>query len=290
MSELIIYADVMFTVNLLADWLLLLAVCAAVRVRPPFIRLLLGAVFGALCSFLILLPPLGFFINALIKIAVCAGMCLIAFPLKSVRSFFKYTAWLAGVTFIFCGVVTLIAAAWFPRTVSVNNLSVYADLSPLWLIVSTAVAYLAVKLISLCGGKPPAEKKFYEIELTCGGNTVKCTALHDTGCHLHDLFSGNPVIILEKSLAEKLVPRVVTVGAAAGSAPFAEESGARIRLIPYSAIGGKGMMQAFTPDRAVIAQNGRKTVLSRVSVAVSNEPLCGEYRAIFGDETAELIV
>ena len=283
-----VYADVMFIVNLIVNYLLLLSVSGIVHNRPPFWRLLISAAMGSAASFVILLPPMNFFANIAIKAALCVAMTAAAFPLKNIKSLLRHAAWLLFVTFSYCGIVTAIVMRLQPKMIHINNMAVYADLSPLLLIISTAVCYLAVKVIILVAAKVRPREDFYTLEIFRGKNQVKCTALLDTGCNLHDLFSGNPVIVLEQDLALSLIPQCVAA-VADNADGFGTDIREGVRLIPYSAIGGKGMMQAYMPDKVIISQKNKSRELYDVTVAVSKELFEGDFRAVIGSDIANML-
>lgn len=283
-----VYADVMFIVNLIVNYLLLLSVCGIVHSRPPFLRLLLSSALGAAASFVILLPPLNFFINIAIKAALCLAMTAAAFPVKNIKSLLRHAAWLLFMTFSYCGIVTAITMHFSPKMIHINNMAVYANLSPIMLILSTAACYLIVKIIMLIAAKVRPREDFYTLEIFRGQNSVKCTAMLDTGCNLHDLFSGSPVIVLEQDLALSLIPqRVYASGNDSDSVLQGMREG--IRLIPYSAIGGKGMMQAYMPDKVIISQKNKSRELHDITVAVSKELFDGEFRAVIGNDIANML-
>ncbi|MEE1019543.1 MAG: sigma-E processing peptidase SpoIIGA [Acutalibacteraceae bacterium] len=289
MKNVTVYADVMFIVNLIVNYLLLLSVSGIVHNRPPFWRLLISAAIGAAASFVILLPPMNFFVNILIKAALCLIMTATAFPIKNIKSLLRHAAWLLFITFSYCGIVTAIVMRLKPKMIHINNMAVYADLSPLLLIISTAVCYLAVKGIILVAAKVRPREDFYTLEIFRGNHSIKCTALLDTGCNLHDLFSGSPVIVLEQDLALSLIPQRVAALGNDGADSICENMRNGIRLIPYSAIGGKGMMQAYMPDKVIISQKNKSRELHDITVAVSKEPFEGEFRAVIGSDIANML-
>ena len=284
---MVIYADILFIVNLIADYMLLLGVCAVNHIKPKGIRLIFGAVIGALGSFSLMLPRLNFFLSLIIKIALCLLMSVSTFPIKSIRSVLRYASWILGLTFAYCGIMTLIVQIFAPKTLMINNMSVYVDISPLLLIISTTVCYFTIKVIMLVGAKIKPKECCYEIEIFNQNKSIACRALLDTGCNLHDLYSGSPVIVLEKQLAMSLVPKQIDLGVLIGDNSKTYDNAADMngfKLIPYSAIGGKGLMRAFIADRAVISQKNKKSEVKRVTVAISDELLSGEYRALIGED------
>lgn len=290
---MIVYADVMFVLNLIVNYLLLLSVCGITKQRPPFYRLLISSALGATSSFIILLPPMNIAINFAIKIAVCAAMTFVAFPAKNLRNFLSNSGWLISVTFAYCGIMTAIVNGFAPKIVCVNNMAVYADLSPILLIISSTVCYIAVKLICAVAQKIRPQNTYYNIELINGSRLCKCRAMLDTGCNLHDLYSGNPVIVIDSYSAQKLLPSLAVTnlhnnysfGDFDDPALSADEAiSSKIRYIPYSAIGGKGLMQAFCPDKLVVMKNNSKTEIENVTAAISKEPLANGVNALIGDD------
>ena len=292
---MIVYADVMFVLNLIVNYLLVLSVCGITKHRPPLYRMLMSSTLGAAASFVILLPPMNVALNLAIKLAVCAVMTFAAFPCKSLRNYLNNVGWLISVTFAYCGIMTAIVNAFAPKIISVNNMSVYADLSPMLLIISSAVCYTAVKIISAVVQKIRPQNTYYNIELIKGARSCKCRAMLDTGCNLHDLYSGNPVIVIDSLCAQKLLPSLVGTNIQKGYAGDSvdnltlnadEAISSKIRYIPYSAIGGKGLMQAFCPDKLVILQNSGKTEITNVTAAISKEPFANGVSALIGDDIA----
>ncbi len=287
---MVIYADVLLILNLIVNYLLLISVGALIHCRPPFYRLFLGALFGAFCSFIILLPPMNVIISFIIKAVVSLIMVLIAFPVKNGKMLIRYSAWFYGVTFAYCGIMTVLVSVISPRVLSINNMAVYIDISPLLLIIMTTLCYLAIKLFCAVAVKLRAKDSFYDVEITKGSKSIKCRALLDTGCGLKDVFSGNSVIIVEEQLALSLIPNRITVPDIGGDIYDGVGLTAQgMRLIPYSSVGARGMMQAFCVDKAVISQGKKQSVCENITVAMGKEKLTGDYCALIGEELASLL-
>lgn len=292
---MIVYADVMFVLNLIVNYLLILSVCGITKQRPPLYRMILSAALGAAASFVILLPPMNIALNLAIKLAVCLAMTFAAFPTKKFRDFLSNSGWLLSVTLAYCGIMTAVVNAFAPRIISVNNMAVYADLSPMLLILSSAVCYTAIKIISGIVQKIRPKNTYYNVELIKDTKSCKCRAMLDTGCNLHDLYSGNPVIVIDSDLAKKLLPSLVGANSAQCDVALSGENlsisaadavSSKIRYIPYSAIGGKGLMQAFCPDKLILSQGNNKIEIKNITAAISKEPFANGVSALIGDDIA----
>ena len=70
----------LLSINLLLDYLLLLATAKFLGLPYRKVRLLLGALSGAATSLIILLPSLPFLLSSGIKLLTCGGMALAAYP------------------------------------------------------------------------------------------------------------------------------------------------------------------------------------------------------------------
>ena len=75
----IIYIDSLFLINLIADYVLLIAACRVSSLSPRRLRCLLAAVFGALFAVLSVVPGFWFLSTVPYRFAIAAAMGLIAF-------------------------------------------------------------------------------------------------------------------------------------------------------------------------------------------------------------------
>lgn len=135
-------------------------------------------------------------------------------------------------------------------------------------------------------GKLNKNSGIYEIEIYKAEKSIKCKAILDTGCNLRDLYSGNPVVVVEKSLAMSLIPNRIT---SPNGSNEEEICAYGMRLLPYTAIDGKGMMQAFGVDKAIIYSKNKAKTICKITVAISNTEFCDTYSALFGTDVADLI-
>ena len=112
------------------------------------------------------------------------------------------------------------------------------------------------------------------VELTYGAQTVRLTALRDTGNSLRDPITGKPVLIVGADIAEKLT----------GLSPAALRDPVRtmgslpgLRLIPYRTVGNTGFLLALRIPSVKIG-NRQGSAL----VAFSPHILGSGYQALTG--------
>lgn len=104
------------------------------------------------------------------------------------------------------------------------------------------------------------------LRITCGEKSAELFAGLDTGCSLREPFSGLPVLVAEASALKAIVPASVLACLDGKS----DALSAGLRLIPYAALGGEGLLPAFFPDQVQVVQTGE---ILRCWVAVSKKSL-----------------
>lgn len=235
---------------------------------------MLAAVVGSLASLIILLPPMNAFLSFAVKLLISAVICATAFKWGGKREFFKNTAAFYLISFLFCGVMIALWFTFTPKGMVINNSTVYFNISPVYLILSSLLTYLIVQLICRITGRRKAEKLFVDVKIEHRGKVSELRGKLDTGCTLVEPFSGSPVIICsKKALGEiELESISIKVKAAVGGeyavASSSETFGTGgVRVIPYKTISGQGLLPCFKPDRILI--DGR-LCLNEIYIAVSD--------------------
>lgn len=260
----IIYIDLHFLINLLADYLLCLTAgrfCGLVLRRR---RYFFAALAGAVYSVCVLLPGFEFLASPLFKLLFAVLMGLIAFgaeekPLRCTLAFLGISAAFGG-------------AVW---AVSMAGGTPLLPLPLRTLVLSFALCYAALSLFFRASGKLP-EKKRLSVKLSFLGVESEFYALADTGNSLTDPVSGNAVMLISPHVLRAVLPELSAVELLQYADGQGELKG-RFRLISYSAVGGSGLLAAFRPDYLSIDGEERCDVL----VAICKEARGEGFLAIF---------
>lgn len=264
-----IYLDSLFALNFIIDYLVLLAagkICALPlrRGRMAFAAALGGvyAVLAVVLSSLFALPTLKLVFGALLPlIAFGAGRQY----LRAVIAFFAVSAAFAGAVYAISGLggAPLGSGSYIPVSLKM-------------LLVSFALCYAAISLAFRYVGRQ-RRAAFHRVDVSLGGKTAALTALEDTGNELLDPVSGEAVIVawlgalsplLSQSDAEKLSSDPIK---AYGDLAQSESLSGKMRLVPYSCVGGSSVMVCLRPDS--LAVDGKA---SRALVGISRTRLSGD--------------
>ncbi len=277
--RMVIYIDILLALNGWLDFLLLLGVrrFSGGDARPW--RLALGALLGAVFSLTLLLPSLPLMLSLAVKLVAAVAMVLVAFRWQGMRFLWRRTlllfslsAGLAGL----CGALYFFAA---PTGFYVFNGVVYYSLPPLWLVTLSVVCYgvlWAGERLML--RRAPARHR-WRMRVTVGERQEAVLCLYDSGNHLVEPFSGLPVLVLERAVAQRLV--AVPESAAALPPGW--------RVIPFDSIGGGGLLPAFMPDKVEwLAPDGPREP-GRCYIAVCSRLGRGEYQGLVGSEMGDMV-
>lgn len=212
-----VYLDLVFLLNFLVDFLLLLGTNRLAGYPPGAGRAALGAGIGALYAAGCMMP--GFFF---------------------LGSFFWRSVFLMLISLISFGVnrsAVQRGAVFILLSMALGGIAVGTAGRSFWIIVMCAVILWVLCRVSFRGGL--SSREYVPVELTEGDRRVSVIALRDTGNTLRDPVTGEQVLVAGAQLGESLLGltqhqlRHPVETVAAG-----QYEG--LRLIPYSSVGQPG--------------------------------------------------
>ena len=267
-----VYADILFIVNLYIDAMLLSAVRRFLRLPLSRTRWLLSSLLGGFFGLTALLPQLRGL--PLLCFGLCQAFVLVsaAFAPKPWFTLGKAALLLLLFGAALSGLLSLIQSFVPLSGIVLRNGTVYFDISPLLLVLLTCAAYGVLYLFDRLFQKREPAVLFSTVRLVHSGKSVQIPAKTDTGMTLREPFSGLPVILIHKAAVKDLLP--ANFGTADCPLPF--------RLIPFSSVGGTGVLPAFSPEEIYVNE---KAV--RCWTAVCEKPLsAGIYAALISADLA----
>ena len=214
-----IYLDLAVFLNFCVDFLLLLGTNRLAGYPPGFRRIFLAAAFGALYSGACLIRGFHFLASGLWRMVSLALLSGIAF------------GWNQG-AFRRCGIFLLLSAALGGVTLGFGRTGLL-----LLLLCAAGVWILCV----VTSGNGVGKNQYIPVRLCYGGRNVELTALRDTGNTLRDPVSGEQVLVIGASPAKKLTGLSrEQLKHPLDTLTYRPIPG--LRLIPYSSVGGSGML------------------------------------------------
>lgn len=276
---MVVYLDVLLAVNWVIDFLLLHAAARLTRTPYRGWRLVLGAAVGAVWCCTVLLPPLPALLIVALDAAGAVTMAATAFHFEGVGTLLRRAGVLFVLSAVFAGVAMAVCFWAAPDGLQVINGVVYYQISPLLLIALTALSYALLCLWGRWTRRREPLGRCYRLRITRGDCTVEVPALFDSGNGLTEPFSGAPVAVAAyASVAALLSP---------AWNPACRVPPERARLIPFSSVGGGGMLPAFRPDRLTVVGEEGEWDRTGAWVAVCETLGGGAHRALIGLELTE---
>lgn len=278
----VVYIDVLFLLNLVVDYLLLLAAARITGEMTVRFRMAMGAMLGAGYAAVLFLPGCGWLAQPLCKLCCAVGMVLLSFGrsrrlLRLLVVFFGVSAALGGVVLA----LQMLGAG----GLTLENGVLYTGFDVRLLLVTVILSYvflsLAFERTARHGGK---RQDLNTARLTMGERQITLTVLTDTGNTLTDPVQNRPVMVAEARALNGLLPEELDPADPVGTMERIQEETLkkRLRLLPYRAIGVEnGLLLAVRVDRAVIGKQEWKGLW----VALSPTPVSdgGGYQALIGE-------
>lgn len=253
-----LYIDVLFLVNFLMDYILLLVTKKVLKLPASHGWICLGALAGALLTCLVtaIRIPVTFIKFALFYTLVPAAMLFISFRIRSIRSFFRamITLYISG--FLVGGIF--------------EYLNQYVQVGSLFFALAAASYYLASGVLKMLMLLFHFGEAHCHVTLYIGEQCCEAEAMIDTGNHLTDQTSGKAVSVVTGKIAKQL---------------FGDELPKGIRYIPYHTIGkGRGVIPIVPIDRICI-DGEEKQWIEQPVIAISEDSSFGnEYDVILNPD------
>ena len=231
---MIVYIDLLFLLNLIANYLLLLAAGRIAGTALVRWRIGLGATAGALYAVLVFLPGLEWLAFWPCKLACGAGMVLIAYSRER---------YLLRVTVLFFGASAALAGAVLGLellgsvSLTLEHGVFYSQLDLRLLLLLFAACYFVLSLFFRRAGRYSG-RELVQLEVTLEAGAAALTALVDTGHSLTDAVTNRPVVVAEAQALAGLLPGWADASRPVQSLERCHAAGSRqARLVPYRAVG-----------------------------------------------------
>jgi len=261
----VIYADILFVINLALDYLLLFGTARLAGAKFERIKGLFGAMIGAIYSFVILfeLPKTVF---AATKLAVSVLMVLMVFGKRKPTEILRLIAIFYICGFLFSGFMMLMNSVFKADGFFIKGGIIYFEVSAMKIVISGTAAFVITEILRRLfrHGEPEGScmvKIFYE------GKSVVLKGFTDTGNSLCEPLSGSPVAVvfadsLEKILSEEMLLEMES-----------EEMSTdiKIRTVFCKTVSGAALLKAFRPERFIIENENGKFEAEDILVASSNQ-------------------
>lgn len=263
---MILYADVLFAVNFIMDYLALYAASAVLRLGKGRVRMACGALIGAAYCIVKIYAS---FPEPLAAVLVSLVMCFAALWNGKILTYIKAVILFYAVSMLFGGVMTFL----YESVRRYRSAPLFRDgLTPGLFIAAVGILFVFI----FAGSRIVSHGVFVKnvrvrvkIDGKCGDFRLLC----DSGNLLRDPYNGLPVLVLDAKSLDTLL----------GKDGFHRDIGKvlpldakrKFRYIPVHTSCGDGALPAFLPDEIILLEKHRERQIQAM-IAVATGACCGE--------------
>jgi len=240
-----VYVDLLFIINILFDFMLLLLVSLILRRHMKIYKIILGSLVGGLSIFFLFLD-ISSKILFLLKIMIAIFMCLSTFGFKDIKYTLKNILHLYLVSIVLGGILYLLniefsyknnGLIFYHEGISINIILI--------LTISPILLYLYVKELK---NIKTNYSKYYKINIYFRNNkNLELNAFLDTGNNLIDPYKKRPIILVDYNKIKKYITNEKEL------------------LVPYSNIGSDSILKCIRVNKIVIDDKEYKNILIGLS-------------------------
>ncbi len=229
---MVIYIDVLIFLNLITNYCILCATRKFLNLKAKYPKLIFASFLASLFTLTLFLDINSTLLSLLIKIVCITFMCFIAFFKTDIFTYIKCVFTTFVLTVIFSAVSIAYYQIFKPKNMLIINDMPYIHINPISLIIISAIIYLLL-LVSKKLLLHNSLNSTAKVKILINNVEYSCIGKIDTGNSVVEPFSGAPVIITESSL----FPELSTTGS---------------RIIPYTVLGGNGILYGVKPQKLFI--------------------------------------
>ncbi len=283
-----VYIEYLLMENIIINFIILYVTKRITRTKTSKFRLFISALVGSIYTIIVFFPSLAFMGKFLIKFSISILMIILAFNPERFQQFIKQISTFYMVSFIFAGAT--IGIFYIINNNSYSPRFSFENFNELlsFLIIGIGIAIILILyILKFYQKRMNKENYLTPIAIGLKDKEVNLVALIDTGNSLKEPISQKPVIIVEYSALETILPQSIrniyinngevdlsTIG------KIMEEIGddMRLRLIPFKSIGNdSGILIGFKPDIIKIyLEDEVRKVADETIVAIYNDKLAND--------------
>ncbi len=291
-----IYIDLIFFENIIMNSIIIYATSLIVKSKVKIIRLILSATIGAIYSIALYITNMKIYTSIFSKFVLSIIMMYVAFKPQKVKKLCKQTIIFYLTSFIFGGVALYLIYYLKPEEILIKN-GMYVGEYVLKVIILGAIFACIIVKISINLIKSKIKCSYCKITIKLNEKEITTQAMIDTGNLVKEPITNAPVVIVESSLLEGIIPReilknldnILCGNLSNISQELQDIYISKLRCIPFSSIGKEnGMLVGIKASEIIVENEDEIKVNKNIVLGIYDKSLTkkGEYRALIGTELA----
>ena len=289
-----IYIDIIFIENIIMNAIILYATSIILKQKVKIIRLIISSTIGSIYSILMYITKLTIYSSIISKFILSVVMIYVAFIPNDLKKMFKQIIIFYLTSFVFGGVALNLIYFLRPENVSIKNGLFTGEYALKVIMLGAIMAFIIIKIsIKIIKTKFNAKDMYCDIKLKINGKQIETKAMIDTGNLVKEPITNTPVVIVEESLLEGIIPKEILknleniLRGNLENLPqdIQDEYLPKLRCIPFSSLGKEnGMLVGIKISEIVVKSEDDEKKTSNIIIGIYERSLTkkGEYRALVG--------
>ena len=291
-----IYLDVVILENLIMNSIIIYVTAIIMKLKIKHIKIIISSLIGAIYSVASYITNVLIYSNFFLKIILSIVMVYIAFTPNNIKTLIKQTTIFYLTSFLFGGVAFALIYVIKPQDILMKN-GLFLGTYPLKTVFLGAIIASIIIIVGFKIVKTKINKKdcFKNVKIKILSKEINIKVMVDTGNLLKEPITGAPVIIVENTALENILPKEIlnNLEAILGGdfEKIPEEIKniyiSKLKLIPYSSLGKQnGMLLGIKAEQIEIENDDEIIKKDNIIVGIYNKSLTkrGEYNGLIGIE------
>lgn len=296
MIKITIYIDIIFLENLVMNSIILYATAIILKIKPKTIRVLISSAIGSTYAIITYITEIQIYTSIILKAILAVIMVYVAFNPQNIKKMWKQVAIFYLTSFVFGGVTLYLIYYIKPQEIFIKNGVFVGDYILKVIMLGAIVAFITIKIsLKIIKTKINPKDMHCKIKIKLNEKIIETNAMIDTGNLAKEPITNTPVVIVESTLLENILPHKILnnieniLGGDLSqiSEEIQEKYISRLRCIPFSSLGKQnGMLLGIRVDEIQVETEDDKKISNNVIVGIYDKSLTkrGEYRALIGIE------
>ena len=276
--------------------IILFATAIILKIKPKTIRIITSSTIGSVYAIITYISEIPLYTSVISKAILAVVMVYIAFNSRNFKIMCKQIAIFYLTSFVFGGVTLYLVYYIKPQEVFIKNGVFVGDYILKVIMLSAIVAFITIKIsLKIIKTKISPKDMYCKIKIKLNNKIIETKAMIDTGNLVKEPITNAPVVIVEGTLLENVLPtqilnnieKILCGDLSQISEDIQEKYISKFRCIPFSSLGKQnGMLLGIRADEVQVEAEDEKKVSQNIIIGIYDKSLTkrGEYRALIGIE------
>lgn len=294
MIKITLYIDVIFFENLIMNTIIIYATSIILKSKVKLVRILIASSIGSGYAIVSYITEMQVYTSIILKIILATVIVYISFNPLNIKKMLTQLLIFYLTSFVFGGVALYLIYFIRPQDALIRNGMFVGEYVLKVIMLGAIIAFIIIKISSkIIKSRMTTKDMFCEIKIKLDGKKIETKAMIDTGNLVKEPITNTPVIIVEGSLLEEILPKEILNNLenilAGDLSKIPEEIQlkyiSKLRCIPFTSLGKQnGMLVGIKAESIEILKDDENKKSNNIIIGIYDKSLTkrGEYRALIG--------